>query len=54
MNHKESKVMNELHEIREKHYERTKAMTFKELADSINKKAERIMHKKEKHEPPKL
>lgn len=42
MGNNESKVMKDLHYIREKNYKETKYMTFKELAESINKEAERI------------
>ncbi len=43
MKKNEPRVMKELHEIREKNYEKTKHMTFKELAKSINEKAEKVM-----------
>jgi len=43
MRNEEPRVMRELHKIREKHYEKTKHMTFKELAESINEGAEKVM-----------
>lgn len=45
MKNNEPKVMRELHEIREKHYEKTKHLTFKELAKSINENAEKVIKK---------
>ncbi len=45
MKNNESGVMSELHEIREKNYEKTKHLTFKELAKSINENAEKVMKK---------
>lgn len=43
MKNSEPRVMRELHEIRAKHYEETKHMSFSELAKSINEEAERVM-----------
>ena len=43
MRNDEPRVLRELHKIREKHYEKTKHMTFKELARSINEEAKKIM-----------
>ena len=43
MKNDEPMVMRELHEIREKNYEKTKHLTFKELAKSINENAEKVM-----------
>ena len=43
MKNNEPGVLRELHEIRERHYEKTKNMTFKELVKSINEKAEKVM-----------
>ncbi len=45
MKNNEPRVMNELHEIREKNYQKTKHLTFKELAKSINENAEKVMKK---------
>jgi hypothetical protein len=41
----EPRVMRELHEIREKHYEETKHMDSEELARSINEEARKIAEK---------
>ena len=45
MKSNEPRVMRELHEIREKNYKKTKHLTFKELAQSINENAEKVMEK---------
>lgn len=42
MNLEEPKVMRELHELRAQHYEKTKNLTPKELAESINEEARKI------------
>jgi hypothetical protein len=42
MNLEEPRVMRELHELRAKHYEKTKYLTPKELAESINEGARKI------------
>lgn len=39
----EPKVMRELHQIREKHYEETKHMTFKEKMKATEEEAKRVM-----------
>jgi hypothetical protein len=39
---KEEKSMQELHEIRSRHYEATKRLTSAELAESINKEASEV------------
>jgi len=40
-----SKVLDELHKIREKHYEETKHLSPKELADHINKEGKEAAKK---------
>jgi shikimate kinase len=40
---KESKVMEEIHKIREKHYEETKNMSCKERVDLTKKVSEKIL-----------
>ena len=45
MKNNEPRVMRELHEIREKNYEKTKHLSFKEIAKTINENAEKVMRK---------
>jgi predicted HTH transcriptional regulator len=52
---KEEKAMRELHKIRAKHYEETRKMSNKKLADSINqeaKKARKYILEVRENRPP--
>jgi len=42
---KEDKTMEDLHRIREKHYERTKTMPIRKVLADISKRASRIERK---------
>lgn len=42
---KEPRMMEELHDIREKHYKKIKHLTLEERAEKINKDAEEILKK---------
>lgn len=45
MKYEESKVMKELHAIREKHYEETKHMTDEDYINYVNERARKIAEK---------
>jgi protein-disulfide isomerase-like protein with CxxC motif len=43
--YEEPKIMQEIHAIREKHYEETKHMTSEEYVKSVHEEVKRIMEK---------